>query len=311
MPHMIVVAGEALIDRIVGPDGSVVERPGGGPFNTVRTIARLGVPAAFVGCLSTDPPGNLLRATLEADGVDLTRVVSTGAPTTLAIARMDDDGTATYEFVTDGTSATRLPAAAIRLAMAAGPPAVHVGTLGLVLQPLATRLADAVAGPEAGPLVMVDPNCRPSAITDRSAYLARIVRIVHNVDIVKASRADLDYLWPGMPVAVAAHRLLAGGATAVIVTDGSDPVACYTAEWTTELDVPERPIVDTIGAGDAFGGAFLARWIERGLGRGELMDEATVRDALALAIEVAGLTCARAGADPPRRDELGGGLKAR
>ena len=47
----IVVAGEALIDRVIRADGSVVETPGGGPYNTARTIARLGGPVRFVGRL--------------------------------------------------------------------------------------------------------------------------------------------------------------------------------------------------------------------------------------------------------------------
>ena len=42
MRSMIVVAGESLIDRLVAPDGAIVEVPGGGPFNTARTVARLG-----------------------------------------------------------------------------------------------------------------------------------------------------------------------------------------------------------------------------------------------------------------------------
>ena len=40
------------------------------------------------------------------------------------------------------------------------------------------------------------------------------------------------------------------------------------------------------------------------LGRDELADADVVRDAVEVAIEVAGLTCGRAGADPPRRDEV-------
>lgn len=64
-------------------------------------------------------------------------------------------------------------------------------------------------------------------------------------------------------------------------------------------------IVDTVGAGDAFGGAFLARWIERGFGRAELVDGAAMRDAIGLAIEVARLTVGRRGADPPYRHEVG------
>ena len=39
---MIAVAGEALIDLIIGPAGRADVRPGGGPFNAARTIARLG-----------------------------------------------------------------------------------------------------------------------------------------------------------------------------------------------------------------------------------------------------------------------------
>ena len=62
--------------------------------------------------------------------------------------------------------------------------------------------------------------------------------------------------------------------------------------------------MDTVGSGDAFGGAFLARWIERGRGRAELADAEAVRDAALVAIEVAGLTCGRPGADPPRRAEV-------
>ena len=68
--------------------------------------------------------------------------------------------------------------------------------------------------------------------------------------------------------------------------------------------VPETAVVDTVGAGDALGGAFLARWIERGLGRVELADRARMRDAIELAIEVASITCRRVGAHPPRRHEL-------
>ena len=51
---MIVVAGEALMDLIVAPDGSVAANPGGGPYNTARTIARLGQPVMFLGRISSD-----------------------------------------------------------------------------------------------------------------------------------------------------------------------------------------------------------------------------------------------------------------
>ena len=44
---------------------------------------------------------------------------------------------------------------------------------------------------------MIDPNCRPGAITDRSAYQARLARILRRADVVKVSVEDLSYLYPG------------------------------------------------------------------------------------------------------------------
>jgi len=301
---MIVVAGEALIDRIVGPDGSTTDVPGGGPYNTARTIVRLGVPVAFLGCLSNDASGVALRAALAADGVDLSMAVPTPAPTTLAVAQLDADGAATYRFETERTSAPRLSVAAVRAALATRPAAFHLGTLGLVLEPMATALAEGLDSTEPGTLIMLDPNVRAAAIGDLGSYLERMVRVIRRVDVVKSSRDDLELLWPGMPAAVAAHRMLAAGPAAVVVTDGRNPAVCFTSGWSFHAAVPPLAVVDSVGAGDAFGGAFLARWIERGFGRAQLSDEGAMREAVELAVAVASVTCARAGADPPRRHEV-------
>jgi hypothetical protein len=47
---VIAVCGEALMDLV--DDQTQPAHPGGGPFNTARALARLGVPTAFVGRLS-------------------------------------------------------------------------------------------------------------------------------------------------------------------------------------------------------------------------------------------------------------------
>jgi fructokinase len=304
MPHMIVVSGEALVDRLVRADGSVTDVPGGGPFNTARTIARLGLPVAFLGCISTDRHGKVLRRLLQADGVDTSLVTTTDAPTTMAIAHLDGRGSAMYQFETAGTSAAQLNPAAARAAMATSPGALHVGTLGLVLEPIATTLTGAVTASGPGTLVMVDPNVRPSAIEDGAAYRDRLFRLLHRADVVKASREDLAWLWPDLSIEAATGQLIASGARVAIVTDGARRVRCRSAHVAIELPVPEVIVGDTVGAGDAFGGAFLARWTELGLGRDGLGDEAAIRDALSMAIEVASRTCMRPGADPPRRSEL-------
>jgi fructokinase len=301
---MIVVAGEALMDLLVQPDGRLSAAPGGGPFNTARTIARLGVPVAFLGRLSDDRFGRILRDALAGDGVDLSLAEVTAAPTTLAIAELDDSGTATYRFHTAETSAPGLTGEAVRAAIATNPKALYVGSLGLVLEPMAQALVDGLAQTARTTLVMIDPNCRPFVIPDRLAYLERLAVVLRRADIVKVSADDLVYLAPGVASVAAARQMVRGGPAAVLLTDGPNPVVCLTRTTTFEIDVPETQVEDTVGAGDAFSGAFLAHWIERGFGREELADEAALREALGLAIQVATLTCTRSGADPPRRDEL-------
>ncbi len=302
---MIIVAGEALIDLLVHPDGRLAAVPGGGPFNTARTIARLGGEVAFLGCLSTDRFGEMLRGTLGDDGVDLSMILPTDAPTTLAIAELDERGAATYRFHTAETSAPGLSAAAVREALATGPQAFHIGTLGLILEPMAGALIDGLAEVPAAALVMVDPNPRPLVIHDRAAYLARLDAVWHRADVVKASREDLGYLAPDRSAEAAARDILDRGPAVVIVTDGGDRILVVTRDETVGYPVPPIRVVDTVGSGDAFGGGFLARWIERGLGRDALADPASLRDAMAVGIEVAGLTSQRAGADPPRRADIG------
>lgn len=307
---LIAVVGEALIDLVVDRNGGVDPRPGGGPFNTARTIARLGEPAVFLGRLAGDGFGALLRGRLEADGVTLGVPEPSSAPTTLAVADVDSAGIARYGFYLTQTAAADLDDAALAAALArlrAGGRALgalHVGTLGLVMEPIGSaveRLITTALPPDL--LVMADPNCRPGTITDRDGYRARLGRILARADVVKASVEDLAYLSPGASPAEAAAELLRQGAALVLVTDGPGPARAFLPGQEIAAEVPAVRVVDTIGAGDAFGGGFLAWWTANGLTRADLAQPGAVRAALTVAVEIAALTCARAGADPPRRAE--------
>ena len=302
---MIVVAGEALIDLLSGPDGSIVAKPGGGPYNTARTIARLGQPVRFLGRLSGDRFGHQLRENLERDGVVLDGLVSTDDPTTLAVAELDDRGTAEYRFYLDGTSAAGMTRADVTRFMVASMAALHVGTLGLVLEPTGTTIEALATGADDETLVMVDPNCRPSATADPDAFAARIHRLARRADVVKVSDDDLRFLDRESAPEATIDRLLAAGVSVVLRTDGGRAVEVRTTEERHLVPVPAVDVVDTVGAGDAFGGAFLATWVAAGRRRKELADAAAVIDAVRFAIRVAGMTCMRAGADPPTLAEVG------
>ncbi|HTG42049.1 MAG TPA: PfkB family carbohydrate kinase, partial [Methylomirabilota bacterium] len=153
-------------------------------------------------------------------------------------------------------------------------------------------------------LVVADPNCRPSAIVDAVGYRARLGRILGRVDIVKVSVDDLAWLDPLAGPLAAAEGLMDLGPAAVLITDGPRPVRLLTLSRVTEIAVPAVRVVDTVGAGDAFGAGFLAAWTADGRGRADLADERALVAATQFAIEVGALTTTRAGAEPPTLAEL-------
>ncbi len=301
---MIVVAGESLIDHLVRPDGAVEAVPGGGPYNTARALARLGVPSAFVGRLSTDRFGGILRTRLAADGVDLRWATSTEDPTLLALAELDADGGATYRFHDLGTAAAGLTVADLPAELPSDVLAVHVGTLGLLLEPLAMAVETLVARAPADALVFVDLNVRPAAIRDEPAYRARLDRVLRRADVVKASVEDLAWWRPALDAdaAAAAMRSIAGAVA--LVTDGPRPVRIVDSRGTESMPVPAVAVVDTVGAGDAFGAGFLAAWVGAKRRRADLENHRAVVEATRFAIRVGSATTTRAGSDPPRLADL-------
>jgi fructokinase len=301
---VIVVAGEALVDVVLDRFGGLTGHPGGGPYNVARTLARLDQPVAYLGRISTDRFGERLRGQLEDDGVRLDAVVPTAEPTTLALAETDGRGSAIYRFYTAATSAPGLTPEDALAALPERVETLHVGTLGLVLEPIAHALEAVVQQASDETLVALDPNVRPAVIDDEPAYRERLAKILSRTDLLKASEEDLAWLAPDRDPADAARAFLREGPTAAVVTLGARGAAVVTPSETIAVPAPPAEVVDTIGAGDAFGGGFLAWWHDHGLGRTDLRNRDAVLEATRFACLVAARTTERAGAVPPRASEL-------
>jgi fructokinase len=301
---VIVVGGEALIDMVQDGDGTRRPSPGGGPFNTARALARLGVPTAFLGHLSDDEYGRLLADRLAADGASLALATVGHEPTTMAVANVDADGLAEYEFVIEGTSAPNLTPDMLPRALPSEVNGFHVGTLGLVLQPMASSLVELVKREGQSRLVMLDPNIRPLVISD-GEYRPRLDWMISHSTIVKASAADLDWIYPGLDHVAAADRILAAGVRLVLVTLGADGAYGATQDHRVAVSAVPVHVVDTIGAGDAFGAAVLAWLHDRDRLRPDFSLAAEeVESLLDFACLAAALTCTRSGAEPPWRSEM-------
>ncbi len=301
----VVIAGEALIDLIIGRDGSVTPAAGGGQYNAARAVARLGGDVEFLGRISDDWFGKLLRGRLEEDGVGTSLVVDTDDPTTLVLAEIDEAGVAHYHWYIERTTVPGLELADARRALDPAPAALHVGTLGLAMEPIADSLAAVVAEAPEETFVMVDPNCRPTATPDFDRYQARMKRILERADLVKGSDEDFAYLALADSPEASARLLLGQGVGAVLVTQGADVARGFCAGGEFSVPVPKVKVSDTVGAGDTFGGSLLAYWLEHGFGRRELADAHLLEDAVVFAVQAAAINCTRAGAEPPTRAEMG------
>ena len=301
---VIVVCGEALIDIIHGRDGSEQATPGGGPFNTARALARLGVPTAFLGHLSNDRFGQELADLLVADGASLQFATVGPEPSTVAVAGVDSEGHAEYQFLVQGTSAPNLTRETLPLDFGPEVTALHLGTLGLVLEPMAGTLVELAEREHDKRLIMVDPNIRVGLGPERDSR-ERLHHVIALSTLVKASDADIDWLYPGMTYSQAAARILEQGPSLVVVTLGSQGALGVHRDLRVRVMAPQVKVVDTIGAGDAFGAAILAWLYEHHRLHPELhLGAAEVDSALNFACRAAAIVCTRAGADPPFPSEL-------
>jgi fructokinase len=306
---VIVVAGEALVDRVHEARGRVREVLGGGPFNTARALARLGTPVSFLGHLSSDARGQALRNALEAAGVDVSLVSTGPEPTTVAEAHLDGQGRAEYRFVVDGTAAPALTAATLPAGLDEDVRALTVGSLGLALEPIATTLASLVEREHGRRAIVVDPNVRVG-IGDVSRHRSRLRSVAAVATVVKASDADLAFMEPGVSVDVAAQRVLDRGARLVVVTRGERGAFALHRDLRVDAPAMRVDVVDTIGAGDVFGAA-LVSWMDRHghlrqdrLRAGLELGEDALAGALRHACTAAALACTREGAHAPAAAEV-------
>ena len=156
-------------------------------------------------------------------------------------------------------------------------------------------------------VISLDPNVRPALFPDREAYRGRIERLLRFTTLVKASADDLAWLYPGESHVDTAMRWLDAGPSVVVVTLGSDGAVGLTSDAIVNSSGVRVKVADTVGAGDAFMSALLARLDDGDLLRRDalaMLGEEALTDALVYANRAAAITCTRLGADPPTKREL-------
>lgn len=307
----VVCMGEALVDLLAADNGARTWRavPGGAPMNAAVAAARLGAPTTFLGVLSDDQFGAMLRDHLAASLVDHAHCPTTTEPTTLALTAAGTDGDFTFHAA--GTTATSKLANDLHLPLDVG--ILHVsGSVAMVIEPVASRLEGLLAAAQHRALIHVDANPRPRIIS-RDRYLRRFNHWLGIADVLKLSEDDMEWMSPGAdPVQTAKHWVTPGEDDdhvpgVIVLTRGGNGATVIRDDLVIDVDAPSIDVVDTVGAGDTFAGAVLAALSAHHVASRDALDRLDGhwwRTAATYATKAATISCTRPGADPPRRVEL-------
>ena len=314
---VILVIGEALID-LIGAAAKPSEFSavlGGANANVALAFAAREQPHRFLGRISRDSFGQQIRSQLLSRGVNLDLCISTGEPTTLAIANIDSEGVAHYSFYINGTAdwgwqPGELPG--LEQIHNLEVEAIQFGCLTMAIPPGSSVVFEWLKTLQGHVTLSHDLNLRPALGFERELEFKRIAELNEDSDIIKASDADLEWLFdlaPGSDLDSICHEWSTRGRL-VVLTRGERGASCYRDGIRLDVSAPSIELVDTVGAGDTFMASLLAKLSDFGaLGarpreRLKELSDSQLREALSESVVAAGIACERRGCQPPKLSEI-------
>lgn len=304
MTTPIWVLGEALMDCVSQPDGTLRPFMGGSPFNMARAAALRGASVGYLNPLSTDTFGAQMRAQLQRDGVQ-PLLPASRLPTSLAVVQVTH-GQPSYGFYREGVADRDYTVDQALAALSAHPGApgvLHTGSL-LLVPPEHEKTMAVLRGAKAlGWTISVDVNLRPKLAANLAQYVEAVKAVAALADWLKASDEDLELLGFNAPSRATAPQIaqhfIAQGASRIALTFGGDGAWLQVEGAPVQQEVPKITVVDTVGAGDTFWGNCLGDWVLQADGAA-----ARVAATLRLAMLAAAINCTRAGCQPPTHAEV-------
>lgn len=309
---MILVCGENLIDYILedGEGDLPLYRatPGGSPFNTAMAMARQDISTGYLNPISDDVLGQLLRSTLEKDGVNCLAPTSS-LPTALAIVSLDN-GQPSYQFYHENTADRQVSKDMLLSITPDDVTACQVGCSAIGAGQDAEEVVTYIEALAArGVTITFDPNIRPAFIDNRDDYIKRFERILDQTRVLKLSDEDIEWLYPDQTMEAAAKALSdRSNIELTVLTKGSKGALAFSAQGTHDV-APSKVanLIDTVGAGDTFMATLVAEISKRGLleqGKLSAASSSEIDAVLQMAARAAAMNCERKGCNPPTTAEL-------
>lgn len=283
---VIVGIGELLWDVL--PAG---KRAGGAPINFVYNAAQLGAEGYAISAVGDDVSGLEILEELKKSHINHS-IEKIAYPTGSVLVELQD-GIPSYTIVEDvAWDHIPLTEAAVEVVKRAA--AVCYGTLSL-RHPDSRRTVETLLSYASGSAFkFFDINLR------RNYYSAELVeKLLHHANVFKINDEEIIIVrrlfnLSGSDEDVCRCLLKKYDLRYLIFTAGEKYSIVYTADEMSYLETPKVKVIDTVGAGDAFSGAFIY----------SLLTGKTLREAHERAVKTAAFVCTRAGAWPEYTEEI-------
>lgn len=278
---IVVGIGELLWDML--PMG---KKAGGAPINFVYHATQVGAKGYAISAIGDDELGAEILKELDANSIQYL-IEKVPYPTGTVQVDLQEGGIPVYT-ISERVAWDHLSPTANAIDLAEQADAICFGTLGQrSQQSRETTQAILSFAPEEA-FRCLDINLRGSYYTkeliEESLYLANVLKI--NNDELAVLR-DLFHL-KGTNKEMAYWFIERYNLRMVVLTVGSEYSSIYTRTEESTLPTPKVEVADTIGAGDAFGGALII----------SLLNGSSLKDAHAFAVKTAAYVCTKEGAWP-------------
>lgn len=266
MSFDVVTIGESLGLLTAPRSGRLHHNPvlslgfGGAESNVAIGVSRLGGSAAWIGRIGADGLGELILRELRAEGVHTFPVLDEAAATALMIKQRPHPGASQISYYRRGHAGSRLEPSDIPASVVGSTKILHVTGIsaGLGEGPLAAAHAAIDLAAAAGAAVSFDVNHRDALWSDCAAAAAAYRELAHRADIVFAGEDEAHLLTDADTPDHQLDALLGMGVGCAVVKRGAEGAIAATVGGRYSAPAVRVPVVDTVGAGDAFVAGWLA-----------------------------------------------------
>lgn len=281
---IIVGLGEALWDVL--PEG---KKLGGAPSNFAYHVKQFGFHSIAISAVGKDKLGDETLAALDAKGLDYI-MPQTPYPTGTVQVELDDNGVPTYD-IRENVAWDNIPFTPELEEVAKSCRAVCFGSLAqrnIVSRTTIRNFLETMPD-GGGRLKIFDINLRQNFYTKEvlmdSLKHCNILKI-NDEELVMIGRM-FDY--PGLDMSNKCWLILGKyNLDMLVLTCGVNGSYVFTPGCVSFQPTPHVDVVDTVGAGDSFTGAFCSA----------ILSGMSVADAHKLAVEVSAYVCTQSGAMP-------------